>query len=143
LRAALDVRFRERERRTGRAREASPDIDALLKTTMEDLRHEVFAQLLKQYSDFQKRTVPGVDPATVTGTFSREFEGKWGRPDARVAMVPGKEVLARVNHALQDACGLTLTDALIANQMRRASVPSDFLSLLEMLDEFGRLSTPD
>ena len=58
----------------------------------------------------------------------------------RLAMVLGK--VARVNHALQDGCGVTLTDALIANQMRRARVPADFLSLLEMLDDFGRLRAP-
>jgi len=143
LGAALEVRFRERERRTGQLREAPPDIGALLTIAGDGLRHEVFAQLLRQYSDFLKRTAPGVDSATVTEKFSREFEDKWGRPEARIAMVPGKEVLARVNRALQDEYGLTLTDALIANQMRRASIPSDFLSLLEMLDEFGRLPAPD
>lgn len=142
LDAALGVRFGERERRTGQPRGASPDIGALLTTTTENLRHEVFAQLLRQYSDFMKRTMSSIDSATVTEAFSREFEGKWGRPEARIAMVPGKEVLARVNQIFQNDCGLTLTDALIANQMRRASVPSDFLSLLEMLDDFGRLPAP-
>lgn len=143
LRAALEVRIRERERRTGQSREAPPDIGYLLTAATDGLRHEVFAQLLRQHSDFLKRTAPGVDSATVTEKFSKEFEGKWGKPEARMAMVPGKEVLARVNRALQDGCGLTLTDALIANQMRRTSIPSDFLSLLDMLDEFGRLPAPD
>jgi energy-coupling factor transporter ATP-binding protein EcfA2 len=143
LRAALESRFRERERRTGRPGDALPDIALLLASSTDALRHEVFAQLLRQYSDFVKRTSPGIDGATVTERFSRDFEDKWRQPAMRLAMVPGKEVLARVNHTLQDGCGVTLTDALIANQMRRASVPADFLSLLEMLDDFGRLRAPD
>jgi energy-coupling factor transporter ATP-binding protein EcfA2 len=138
LRAALAVRMRERERRTGRAAESISDLGTLMAETMDGLRHETFARLHKQFLKFKERTAASIDATTVTEQFSREFEERWKQIEARKSMVPGKEVLARINHALQDAFGVTLTDALIASQMRRASVPSDFGRLLQMLDDFGR-----
>jgi hypothetical protein len=135
--------MRERERRTGDAPGTMPDVAAALESSMEAMRHEVFAQLLARYSDYKKRTAAGLDPATVNAQLSRDFEEKWSRLDSRRAMVPGKEVLARVNHCLQDACGLTLTDGLIANQMSRATVPDDLIALMEALQDFSRRNAPD
>lgn len=138
LRAALAVRLRERERRTGQSAGKPPDLGALLETVTDGLRHETFAKLHKEFQRFMERTASRLDGSTVTEQFSRDFEDRWRQPDSRKAMVPGKEVLAQINHALQDACGVTLTDGLIAGQMRLASLPKDFGSLLEMLDDFGR-----
>lgn len=143
LRSALQVRVRERERRTGEDAKPMPDVRSALEASMEKLRHEVFAQLLARHSDYKKRTSAGLDPATVNAQLSREFEEKWSRLDLRKAMVPGKEVLGRVNHFLQDECGLTLTDVLIANQMNRANISGDLMALLEALEEFSRRNAPD
>ena len=143
LKSALLIRMRERERRTGERTGDMPDVGAALEASMEALRHEVFAQLLARYSDFKKRTASGLDPATVNAQLSREFEEKWSHPGSRKAMVPGKDVLARVNHFLQNACGLTLTDGLIANQITRTNVPNDLMALMQALQEFSRRNAPD
>ncbi len=107
------------------------------------MRHDVFAQLLARYSDFKKRTSAGIDTATVNAQLSRDFEKKWTKPDGRVSMVPGKEVLAQINHHLQETCGVTLTDASIAVQFKRNTLPDDLLALLDMLKLFSESEAPE
>jgi len=58
-------------------------------------------------------------------------------------MVPGKDVLAKLNSKLQDELGATITDAQVCSQFTRATVPSDVKELLDMLDAFGVAEPPD
>lgn len=58
-------------------------------------------------------------------------------------MVPGKDVLAKLNSKLQEEVGVTVTDAQICSQFTRATVPSDVKELLDMLDAFGKSEPPD
>ena len=137
LTAALQTRLREKARRSGSPSGSAPDIRVLLDACMEQLRHDVFAQLLARFAEFKKRTAGGIDSASVNAQLSREFEKRWSQPSGRVAMVPGKDVLAAVNHRLQEICGVTLTDGGIASQFTERTLPNDLLSLLEMLQKFS------
>ncbi|MCA3183182.1 MAG: AAA family ATPase [Cupriavidus sp.] len=143
LTLALQARLRERERRTGKFVGMLPNIEALLNANMEDVRHEVFAQLLARYSDFKKRTAGNLDSATVNAKLSREFEARWSQVEGREAMVPGKEILANLNRQLQESCGVTLSDGVIANQFSRETIPEDLLHLLDFLNQFGQMTAPD
>lgn len=140
LKAAVEARLREKARRTGKEIEATPDITTMLSTSMEHFRHDVFAQLLARYSEFKKRTAGHLDPATVNAKLSREFEQEWAKPGGREIMVPGKEVLAKLNIQLQDCCGITITDAQIARHFSRSSLPADLTALFDMLIEFSRIT---
>ncbi|MGT2508211.1 AAA family ATPase [Cupriavidus basilensis] len=143
LTSALQARLREKARRSGKPVAPAPDIQSLLDASMEEVRHEVFAQLLARYSEFKKRTAGNLDAATVNAQLSREFEQRWSVLGGREAMVPGKDILARVNQHLQAQCGVTLTDGVVANQFSRATIPEDLLQLLDMLHQFGQIAAPD
>lgn len=143
LEAAAEARLRERARRAGKEIEAVPDMAAMLATSMEHFRHDVFAQQLARYSEFKKRTAGYLDSATINAQLSREFEQQWASPGGREIVVPGKEVLARLNAQLQDCCGITITDAQIARHFSRSSLPTDLTTLLDMLVKFSRTDPPE
>jgi predicted ATPase len=143
LQAALVTRLRERARRSGGAVKAAPDLKSYLASCMEHFRHDVFAQLLARFTDFKKRSAAHLDHATVAAELSREFERKWSESGGPEAMVPGKDVLAKLNSKLQEELGVTVTDAQICSQFTRATVPSDVKELLDMLDAFGKADPPD
>jgi len=138
VRSAVDSRLREKARRAGKGIEPSPDVEAILNECMDYFRHEVFAQQLARYSDFMKRNSGNLDPATVNARFSKEFERRWALPEERLAMVPGKEVLAHLNRKLQERYGIAVTDAQIASRFTRVKLPPDLAQLLDMLDKFSR-----
>lgn len=141
--AALRTRMREKEQRSGKTINLAPDIRNLLDSLMERVRHEVFAQLLARYSDYKRRTAGHLDAATVNAQLSRDFEHKWSQPEGREAMVPGKEILADLNSKLQEDCGVTLSDGLIASKFSHHTIPKDLSNLLEMLHEFSHMEAPE
>jgi len=143
LQAALVHRLRERARRSGGTVKAAPDLKSHLAACMEHFRHDVFAQLLARFTDFKKRNAAHLDQATVAAELSRDFERRWSEPGGPEAMVPGKDVLAKLNSKLQDELGATITDAQVCSQFTRATVPSDVKELLDMLDAFGVAEPPD
>lgn len=143
LQGALENRLREKARRTGTPVKPAPDIVALLGECMEHFRHDVFAQLLARFSEFKKRSAAHLDQATVNAELSRDFERRWSEPDGRESMVPGKEVLGRLNAKLQDEYGVTITDGQIAGQFSRNTTPADVADLLEMLQRFSATDPPE
>lgn len=58
-------------------------------------------------------------------------------------MAPGAEALARINEALWKACGVALTDAQIAAEIRRSEIPEDIIHLLALLEQFGIDEVPE
>lgn len=115
----------------------------MLAEAMEHFRHDVFAQRLARFQDFKKRTASHLDSATVNAALSKEFEQRWNEAGGPEALVPGKEVLARLNSKLQDLVGVTISDSQIASQFTKTSMPSDFGELLTMLDRFGMTDPPE
>lgn len=138
MRSALRARLKEREKRSGKLVAEIPDLQRILEEEMGKLRPEVFAQKLARFTEYKKRTSPGIDLATINAQVMREFEELWKSPAGRIGLVPGKEVLAKLNGRLQDMLGVTLTDASVASQFTRAAIPEDLLQLLEMLERFSR-----
>ncbi|MBB3293915.1 putative ATPase [Mitsuaria sp. BK045] len=143
LQAALESRLREKARRGGTAQAKAPDVQPMLAEAMGHFRHDVFAQRLARFQDFKKRTASHLDSATVNAALSKEFEQRWNEAGGPETLVPGKEVLARLNSKLQDLVGVTITDSQIANQFTKTSMPSDLRDLLSTLDRFGMTDPPE
>jgi predicted ATP-dependent endonuclease of OLD family len=143
LQAALESRLKEKARRGGTVPAKAPEVRPLLAEAMEHFRHDVFAQRLARFQDFKKRTASHLDSATVNAALSKEFEQRWNEAGGPEALVPGKEVLAKLNSKLQDLVGVTISDAQIASQFTKTSMPSDLGDLLSMLDRFGMADPPE
>jgi predicted ATPase len=143
LQSALENRLKEKARRGGTSSKLAPRVEPLVAACMEHFRHEVFAQLLARFQDFKKRSAAHLDQATVNAELSREFERRWAEPDGRESLVPGKEVLARLNSKLQEELGVTITDAQIASQFSKTTIPADLSELLDVLQSFGMAEPPE
>lgn len=140
---AVDARLNERVRRLGEPKRTVPDIASIIDHATNDVRHEVFAQLQARETEFMRKKSPHLDQATVTADVSRRFELEWAQPERRLSMVPGKEVLAKVNAALQTSVGVSVSDSQIAAQFRANEIHADIRSLVEELASFGETPTKD
>ena len=52
-------------------------------------------------------------------------------------MVPGKEVLSRLNAHLQRTCGVALTPNLIIEAMNDSEIASEMKTMIESLNQFA------
>lgn len=136
LRRAINARLAERARRSGEHKKDCPDTASLIDQAMREVKHEVFAQIQARESEYKRRKNPGIDQATITAEVSKRFEELWVTEEARVALVPGKEVLARINSVLQDAVGVSVSDGQIAAQFHASEVPPDIANLINELTSF-------
>lgn len=143
LSRAIDTRLAERAQRSGEPRKASPDISKLIANITNEVKHEVFAQLQAREFDFRRRKCPGLDQATVTAQVSKWFEERWATEEGRLALVPGKEVLARINSALQTSVGISVSDSQIAVQFRAEEVHPEIRSLIDDLASLVVKLPPD
>jgi hypothetical protein len=140
---SVNSKLAEKARRTGEALLPCPDVTALLDDATNALRHEVFAQLQARESDYARRLTPSLDPATLTVDISRRFEAAWASSAGRLALVPGKDILASVNRELQRSVGVSVSDKQIAQQFRVDEIHPDIASLLQDIAQFGARPVPD
>lgn len=134
---AVDVRLSEKARRSGDEKLAPPDIEGLLDEVTEELRHDVFAQLQARESEFMRRISPALDQATITADISKRFDLTWHQREGRLSLVPGKEVLARLNSRLQNIVGISVSDGQIAHQFQLDEVHQDIKNLVDKLTDFS------
>lgn len=143
IQRALEGRIAERARRTGVPVVLAPSVKTMLDAVVGQFRHEVFANLLAWQSEFRRRATPGLDLTALNEGISRTFEKRWAEPGGSVAMVPGKEVLSRLNALLIEQCGVTVTDAEVAAQIRRSEMAPDLVHLIEVLARFSDEAVPE
>lgn len=137
IRRAVEVRLVEKARRTGEVAKAVPDILQLMNDAIEEHRHKVFAQLQAREFEYARRRNSGIDQATVTAEVSKRFDIAWANASSRVALAPGKEVLAGISSRLQDLVGVSVSDTQIAGQFRADEIDQDIKNLLDSLATFG------
>jgi hypothetical protein len=89
------------------------DVAALLMRLSDGLKNQVQARLVASRQQFERTIQSGLHSVTISEAAMNEFDGKWGRIDARMKLVPGKEVLSALNGYLQN----TLKTAFSANAL--------------------------
>lgn len=140
---AVEARISERARRNGEARRPAPNIESLIDSATASVKHDVFAQIQAREFEFVKRKSPHFDQATITAKISKRFESMWSIREARLAMVPGKEILAKVNSAVQAMVGVSVSDGQIAGHFLKSEVHSELTVLIETLEAFGKASVTE
>ncbi len=84
----------------------------------------------------------GLHEDIVTQQEFEVFEERWRDPMERLRMIPGKDALSCVNHALQEAHGVNVTSTAIIEAMRASEVPQEMRQLLTQLDRFRGMTRP-
>jgi len=139
LTRAVEERINERRRRGVSVRGSCPDIARCLEEFAEALRGETMAQFLARRADFLKRTTPHVDLATTNQAAIEEFEERWRSPQSRLEIIPGKEVLARLNSRLQSELALSVSDLQIVSHFTSGTLPGDVVHLLDVVEDFRQM----
>lgn len=138
LKRAIDQRVAEQNKRTGGTVSFPESIQALLLTITDAMKHDVQAQYLKRQHPYIKSLNRSLDDSTVTSQLLAAFDDKWKDLPSRLDMVPGKDVLSKLNTHLQKAYGVTVTPALIIGAMTKSDVASEIKTIIESLDEFSK-----
>jgi hypothetical protein len=110
------------------------DCAELLDEITQPMKEDVLAQLMARRHDYLGHT--GQDKSRLYRDVLSAFDRRWASLDTRVALVPGKEVLGVLRDRVQEACGVTLTEARIAEAMTRDDIPADMHRLLASLESF-------
>ena len=99
-------------------------------------RDDVLAQIMAKRWEYFRPT--GRDLAEVNRDAVAWFNKQWNELDRRLTIVPGKDVLRELRAEVQEAYGVSLTDARIVESMHRDEIPGDLQELLNKIDNFRR-----
>ena len=122
--------------RTLRARSdeaGSLDVVSLLQSITDDLHAVAQSQCVARHLAYGARTRPGVDPATLSQEALERFRVRWATLDSRFEIVSGKDVLRRLNTALQERGRNALTMPQLARRMTGNDIPNEMAALLRSL----------
>lgn len=138
LEAAIDHKLEEQNQRASRSSAFSESLADLLRTLTDPMKHDVQAQFLKRRHPFFKALNRTIDDASITSQLLAVFDVKWAAVQTRIELVPGKEVLSRLNAHLQATCGISVTPTLIIDAMATSEVPEEMQLLVQSLDNFAK-----
>ena len=141
LNRAIVKRIADQNKRTGGTKTFTENTQALLLSITDSIKHDVQAQFLKRQHPFAKSLNRALDDATITSQLLATFDSRWKDLNARLEMVPGREVLARVNSHLQKTYGVTITANLIIECMTETEIPEEIKAMISRLNEFARGAT--
>lgn len=136
LTKAVKARLIERVRRIGGELPSCPDVAFLLEEITAELKSEVLSQVVARHLDTARRNHPNLDAATVTHKVIGDFEEIWKNPSSRLTIVPGKEVLARLNTRLQECVSVSVSDVQVASHFLNEDIPEDLRNLIDALEAF-------
>ncbi|MFH1970330.1 MAG: ATP-binding protein [Verrucomicrobiota bacterium] len=138
LKRAIDRRVSERSKRTGKDVPFQEDVDQLLMTLTESLRHKVEARYLARRRQYERSRKTGLDDSTIEEGLLKEFDQVWQDKAQRYLVVPGKETLSVLNTYLQEHYGVTVSAFLIIDCFRKEEIPVEMSDLLNDIDEFRK-----
>jgi hypothetical protein len=141
LSRAIAERISDQRMRTGEAISFSENVPELLKAITEPMKHDVQAQYLKRQHPFAKSVRKALDDSTVTSDLLAAFDLKWSDLYDRLDMVPGKEVLSRLNSHLQTKYGVTINPALIIDAMTDLDIAGEMQTIVRALEAFAKTPT--
>jgi hypothetical protein len=131
-------RIAEQNKRTNGRKSFSEDIQTLLLTLTDSMKHDVQAQFLKRRHPYAKTLNKALDDASITSRLLASFDEKWKELKTRLDVVPGKDVLSRLNAHLQTTCGIAITATLIIDAMTQAEVPNEMELIIRSLNAFAK-----
>jgi hypothetical protein len=110
------------------------DISKILVEITEPMQSDVQAQILAKRGDYLRSSRR--DSASVTAETIKEFNERWRSLASRLELVSGKEVIANLRTYLRAQYGVSLTDTVIIDSIRREEFPDDLVNLLTRLDTY-------
>ncbi len=139
LERAVEFRIREKNRRTETNTTLNEKVPDLLDAIADPMRSDVAAQFLSKRHTYKKRKDPRIDEATVLKQDLTRFDQLWRSREDRLAVLPGKCVLADLNTRLQTSYGVTISPTLVISCFEQKRVPKEMLQLVQQIDKFRKM----
>jgi hypothetical protein len=133
---AIHRRISDRAGQGHTCSEFDDDLQILLMNLTADMKNDVQGQVMAKREPTEQRQNPGHDLATIKTRLLSEFDQQWASFETRMAIVPGKEVLARLNGYLQEEYGISLTVQGIVGAFHKSEVPDEIVTLIDRIDTF-------
>jgi hypothetical protein len=138
LERAIRARIQAKKERGGDPKNFDSKIEDLLERITAEMKSDVYGQYnasgVRSLCDINK----GMDPATASSLVHRELEDRWMDFDKRLALVPGKTLIAKLNESLQKDFGVSVTTHGIVSVMRVDEVPEEMVRLIRELAQFAK-----
>ncbi|WP_081505949.1 ATP-dependent nuclease [Azospirillum lipoferum] len=129
-----------RKRVTQRGGEAESLDEKILRSIIieisSDMEESVRANRAKHYTDYFEKREPGVDRSSILLRHGKLFSGDWKKYSEKILMLPGKEMLSRINEKIQSQLQVSLTESMIIDAINVDEIDPDFLRILQRLDAF-------
>ena len=139
---AIRSRLAEMERR-GPVPAFNEDVSTLLMRLSDGLKNQVQARIVAARQQFERAIQSGLHAVTISEAAMNEFDEKWGRLDARMRLVPGKEVLSALNAYLKSSLKLALSANALVESFAPIEIPPSLIALLHKLDEMRKTEIPE
>ena len=135
LARAITRSLTERRRRSGWTPTHAPDVVKLLMEVTDELKHDVQGQLIEKHAAFTRKS--GKATATAAKEITRQFDARWSSLEGRIELVPGKEVLSRLNTRLRRDCDAEVSRARLIASMTLDDYPSEIRRIVRQLNRLA------
>ena len=109
-------------------------IREVLDQIIDQMKEDTAAHMLAEYQAEQKGT--GKDPVTVNLEFRSAFNDSWNKPEWRIARVGGKEAIRRLNRALQERLGVSVSTGQLAVEAAKVGVTGEVADVIREIRLF-------
>ncbi|MGK8233633.1 ATP-dependent nuclease [Roseovarius sp. MS2] len=127
---------------TARSNVTGSDIKKILEEYSNEKKSYLAAQLTESYKAFFRNTHSGRHATELAAIAFNEFDKSWSDPETRIAMLPGKDALSKINLHLQDKFGVSVSPSAIIDAMYVTEVPDEMTKLVSLLSDFSSVLTP-
>lgn len=138
---AIHSKISDIESRSGRQIAFSEDVSHLLDMISSDLKHKILAQLQARQFDYLRKRNPEIDKSNITEEILDKFESSWSSIEKRLTILPGKEILSRLNEYLQTNYKFTISISEIINNAEESEIDKDFKELIKRMEGFSKART--
>jgi AAA domain, putative AbiEii toxin, Type IV TA system len=132
------INRRRRHREPEATNLTTEEVSDLICKVSDEFKIKVMSQRIANVLHFTKSQGNSVDQSTVIGQTSAIFEGEWADLKQRLRRVPGKDFLSQLNERLQEAYRISVTEAMLVEQLSRSLIDPGLFDILQALDEFCR-----
>ena len=133
---AIRNALRDRNRRTGEHVRYDFDVIEELEKITDGTKEYVISQLVAKRLDYEK--AKGTNASTITNEVLEMVGSKWNSLDARIALVSGKEVLAKFRQRVKEKFAVNISDVRIIDEFRINEIPTDLAKLLLDMNDFRK-----
>lgn len=133
---AMESALRKKDSGAGGSGSLRPAAE-MLDELAEGYRTEILPKYLECRRHFFKRDSRGLADAAIDTPAIEEFEKEWGSLSGKLRLVPGKDILSKLNQRLQQEHGFSITTHQIVRAFSVEDIDSELMQLLTGIKRFS------